>query len=165
MKALLAKLNRSETGVILIVLAIWMMIIVPPLNDIDANEKAEVIKANMRIAQIAAEAYKKDLGKYPEKVDSAYLSYFPGGGADGATPAPEGPINPFTKKPEFPVDGQFPDPAVNAMRYSKAELTGAQPGTVVYSFKPQSYAILGTGKNGFAIPGPTRDSTLILSND
>ncbi len=99
MKALLAKLNRSETGVILIVLAIWMMIIIPPFNDVDANEKAELIKTNMRIAQIAAEAYKKDLGKYPEKVNNGYLSYFPGGGADGTTPAPEGPINPFTKKP------------------------------------------------------------------
>lgn len=161
----LAKLNRSEIGVILIVIAIWMMIIIPPINDMDTNEKADAIKANMRIAQIAAEQYNRDMGKYPEKVDNAYLSYFPGGGADGATPAPKGPINPFTKQPEFPIDGPFPDPAVNAVRYEPPKETGAKPGQIQYSYKPFSYAIVGTGKMGVALQGPNRDSTLILSNE
>lgn len=165
MNQLLAKLNRSETAVIMIVIAIWVMIIVPPLNDIDTNEKAELIKANMRIAQVAAEQYNQDFGKYPVKVDDAYLSYFPGGGLDGITPAPKGPINPFTKQPEFPIDGPFPDPGINAVRYEPPKETGAKPGQIQYSYKPFVYSIIGTGKMGLALQGPNRDSTLILSNE
>lgn len=165
MNQLLAKLNRSETAVIMIVIAIWMMIIIPPLHDMDTNEKAELIKANMRIAQIAAEQYNHDFGKYPEKVNNAFLSYFPGGGLDGVTPAAKGPVNPFTKQPEFPIDGPYPDPAVNAVRYEPPKETGAKPGQIQYSAKSFSYAIIGTGKMGLALQGPNRDSTLILSNE
>src|ERR1700684_88051 len=76
-----------ELLVVVIIIGILAAIALP--NFIGAQDKAREasVKANMRTAQIAAEAYATDNGGIypPVGTDAGYLSYFPGGGSDGKT--------------------------------------------------------------------------------
>lgn len=161
-----------ELLVVVIIIGILAAIALP--NFIGAQDKAREasVKANMRTAQIAAEAYATDNGGTypPNSSDNGYLSYYPGGGSDGKTPATSGPVNPFTNKAEFPIAG----PAVT----SRATTRGTDPsgisvgtaGQVGYSAIANtsggttSYAIMGAGKSGSALGGTAPKTTLVLSN-
>lgn len=66
----------------------------------------EATKTQMRIVAESANAYARYHGnEFPYEMDAAFKSYFPGGGNDGKTPASEGPVNPFSGKAEWPVQG------------------------------------------------------------
>lgn len=144
------------------VIGIIAAIVLP--NFIAAQQKAKnaMVKANMRSAQIAAESYAMDKGGgYPEEIDTAFESYYPGGVPQ--TLAGLAPTNPYTSKKEWPVMGMVLD--VDAAR--NAEPGPMAKGVVEYSVivdgGPVNYAIRGGGGNGNALSG-LETKTLVLSN-
>jgi prepilin-type N-terminal cleavage/methylation domain-containing protein len=156
-----------ELLVVVIIIGILAAIALP--NFIGAQDKAREasVKANMRTAQIAAEAFATDNGgTYPTAVDNKYQSYFPGGGSDnGATPAATGSVNPFTNVAEFPKAGTLSG-TPQALRGTAPASTGGTQGQVVYlvATPPTTYGIVGTGKNSIALGGSAPNTTLVLSN-
>lgn len=167
-----------ELLVVVIIIGILAAIALP--NFIGAQDKAREasVKANMRTAQIAVETFATDAaGTYPGSVTDGYKSYFPGGGADGATVGTAtGPVNPFTNAAEFPVGGSVSN--VQTARAATGDsVSGGKPGTVEYSAigattategaaatNASSYAIRGAGKTGKALGGTAAGTTLVLSN-
>lgn len=134
-------------------------------------EREGAVRVNMRVAQIAAKSYFNDSGgAYPASHnDAAYLSYFPGGSCDqSGTKAGNFPINPFTNRPEPPLNGHVTD--VNQARAEVPKLIG-EPGQIFYSpitapgsDKVTSFAIQGAGRDGSVLAGPQPGTTLVLSD-
>lgn len=135
-------------------------------NFVAAQQKAKVAntKANMRLAQIAAESYAADFGGvFPVSVDSKFKSYYPGGVAkesEGTAPR-----NPFSNENEWPVSGR-----IQNIQNARAEDPGPiSPGAVEYSAildaqgKATNYAIRGGDGKGMTILDQQKNP-LILSN-
>lgn len=155
-----------EIAILVVVLIIIAVIALPIFWSAQDKARAASIIKNMRIAQVAAEAYAVDNARmYPGFVDDAYKSYFPGGGGNGLFPAPTGFINPISNAPEFPIPAVVPN--VQITRASAPSQTGGLPGQVMYAPQnpPTSYAILGTDRDGRALGAKTpANSTLVFSN-
>lgn len=123
---------------------------------------AQVI-ANMRTVRQAVEDYSKAHGgSYPTSIDDDFKSYFPGGGADGATPAKDGIENPYNCKREFPSMGSVTDP--EAVRSGK-EAPHIWSGQIEYSSLGggTGYCILAGGVDGKPIK-ESETSVYVLSN-
>lgn len=132
---------------------------------IGAQDKAReaAVKSNMRTVQIAAEAYATDKeGTYPPSMDDkVFRTYFPGGDS-GGTKEGHPPLNPYTAKAEWPVDGHVTDPT--AARTAESGDSIGQ-GAIEYScIEGTSYAIRGGGKDGKPIAGKDAGTTMVLSN-
>jgi len=161
-----------ELLVVVIIIGILAAIALP--NFIGAQDKAREasVKANMRTAQIAAEAYATDNGgSYPtSNSDTGYLSYYPGGNSDGKTAALNGPVNPFTNKAEFPIQGPAVTDPQTTRNTDPSTISFGSAGNVGYSGIANSsggntsYAIIGVGKGGTALGGTAPKTTLVLSN-
>jgi len=158
-----------ELLVVVIIIGILAAIALP--NFIGAQDKAREasVKANMRTAQIAAESFATDNGgTYPATAtDTGYLSYYPGGAADGKTAAQNGPVNPFTNKAEFPISGPTVTSPSDERKKDPSGTTVGSAGQVGYSAigsTNTSYAIMGAGKAGTALGGTAPKTTLVLSN-
>lgn len=152
-----------EILVVIFLLTVLGAIVLPNLiGGPEKNHEASV-RANMRIAQVAVEAYARDNnGAFPATVQDM-KAYFPygdnvKGGKDGVAPA-----NPFSNKPEWPVVGGVKD--IDCARVSRPDVIG-DPGVIEYTYIHQggrdSYAIRGADRNGKALAGVNQGSTLVM---
>lgn len=161
-----AGISLVEIGILVLILIIIAAIALPIFWSAQDKARAASIIKNMRIAQVAAEAFAVDNARmYPTFVDEAYKSYFPGGGANGFLPPPAGFINPISNAPEFPMPAVVPN--IQITRASPPAITGGLPGQVMYAPQtpPTSYAVLGTGLDGRALGSTTpSNATLVFSN-
>lgn len=143
-----------------------VFVVFPRIINAENDTNEAQLRTNQHFAQVAVESYAADHGnKYPVAIDDAVKSYFPGGMADGTTPAGQGPLNPYSKQREFPVVGTF---AVNvpAVRSQSPMATGGSKGQIVYVpiDEGRSYALLGTTDSGKALRGVDEKTTTVLSN-
>jgi type II secretory pathway pseudopilin PulG len=133
-------------------------------------EREAHVRVNMRVAEIAAKSYFKDVGgSYPPASDDpAFMSYFPGGSCDltGTRPG-RVPINPFTGRPEPLKPGNITD--VEQARAHLPKIIG-QAGEIFYSpisapgsTKITSYAIQGAGHDGKSLSGSDPTTSLVVS--
>lgn len=163
-----------ELLVVVIIIGILAAIALP--NFIGAQDKAREasVKANMRTCQIAAESYATDAGgNYPsDPTDGGWKAYFPGGNSNQQSPTPGNyPVNPFTNNNEAPKSGTISSQGqLQSTRAAKPTSLGSAGG-VYYSAIANtsgsgntSYAIQGAGKDGTALGGTAKDTTLVLSN-
>lgn len=155
-----------EMGLVLFFSVMVVGMFVPRITNADEKTNEQTTKTSMHIAQVALESFAADHNNiYPSEIDDAVKSYYPGGAADGITPASQGPLNPYNKNREFPVVAGFVS-TPTAVRSLPPEATGASAGQVVYIplDRNRSYALLGTAGGGKAIAGDLPKTTLVLSN-
>lgn len=155
-----------EIGLLFFFSVMVIGMFVPRVTSAEEKANEQITKTSMHIAQVAIESFAADHNNiYPAEIDDAVKSYYPGGAADGVTPANQGPLNPYNKQREFPVKvGYVSTPTV--VRSLPPEGTGASAGQIVYIplNENRGYALLGTTGSGKAIAGDVPKTTLVLSN-
>lgn len=120
------------------------------------KQKENYIKENMRKVQAAAEAYASHhQGRYPTKIDKAFHSYFPFGGADDETFSTLSCIyNPYTNSKDLPILGNLKSAGEGLRQLTKKIAEGATEYSPIGNGK--SYAIRGGGEEGAVLMvGPT----------
>jgi type II secretory pathway pseudopilin PulG len=168
-----------ERFVLVVIIALLVGVALPYFFNAQDAQTETTVKANMMVAQMAAESYARDNGGIypPSATDAGYQSYFPSGNRN--IKEPSGgiyPINPFTNAAQPPLPGNVSD--VGKARASSPARLG-QPGAIYYNpiaikdadeEEPsnKSYAIQGAGKAGYALidsdtGSPSHRITLILS--
>lgn len=155
-----------EFGLVIFFAGMLLAMIVPRILNAESKEKNDKVLVNLHMAQIAIESYAADHGNlYPATIDDAVKSYYPGGAADGVTPASQGTVNPYSKRPEFPVLGTL-IATPTAVRSNEPAATGGEPGQIVYipQDNNRTYAMLGTTGSGRSLPGILPKTALVYSN-
>jgi type II secretory pathway pseudopilin PulG len=167
-------LTIIEGLIMVMIVLVLAAIVMPRFLDAEGKIQQLKVKQNMRIVQMAADAYAvSNLGKYPLSADDpGFKSFFPGGNANIQSPSGGNyPENPFTHIEEAPVNGNITD--VKQTRYSPPlDLGGPRvAGKIFYNAivsseggNPIGYAIVGAGKDGKAMSAPSPQLTGILSN-
>jgi type II secretory pathway pseudopilin PulG len=170
----------DERFVLVLIIALFVGVALPYFFNAQDAQTEATVKANMKIAQMAAESYAGDNGGIypPTATDPGYGSYFPGGNRSVKNPtAGNYPVNPFTNAAQAPIPGNVTD--VTKARTSAPTRLG-QAGAIYYNpiavkegeedEEPanRSYAIEGTGKSGYALSesdagNNSRRTTLVLS--
>ena len=160
-----------ELFVIVFIVAVLAMIGVQIHNGARDAEREAALRANLRMAKIAAESYANDSGgNYPPSAtDPGYLSYFSGGSRDQkGTTAGSPLINPFAQVAEPLQVGHVVD--VAQTRAKPPEKLG-KPGQIFYSpiCAPgsdaiTSYALQASGRDGKSLTGSDQNTSLVLSN-
>jgi type II secretory pathway pseudopilin PulG len=163
-----------EIFVIIAIVFILAAVIFPRYVDYDNQMRLVTIKQNMKMVQIAADAYAaNNNGDYPIQPDDAgFKSYFPGGNCNRQKPQDGNyPENPFTHKQEAPMLGNVTD-AKQARQLPPVNLGGSRvAGKIFYNAiipggqgKATGYAIEGADGNGIALADKIPNTTYILSN-
>ncbi len=155
-----------EFGLVIFFVGMLLAMIVPRFLNAENKANDDKTRVNLIITQVALESYAADHNNlYPAAVDDALKSYYPGGMADGKTPVSQGPVNSYTKQPEFPIVAKLPATPV-AICSEEPASTGGERGQVVYV--PQddrrTYALLGTTGSGKSIAGILPKTSLVYSN-
>jgi hypothetical protein len=116
----------------------------------EARDRSTV--SNMHALQIAAESYRLDYPDYPNTLDNAFKSYFPGGSSDKKLPGKTW-WNAITAKEEWPIV------------CSPGQAVKATAGQVVYicAKDRKSYAIYGVGRDGKYILSKRTGKALVLT--
>lgn len=129
-----------------------------------SHDPNELVKANMRTVQWAAESYAEDhRGKFPVAVDHIFKCYFPGGDPRHSKEGFSLP-NPFTGRLEWPVTGRAS--VVKLERLKTPPHIGA--GKIEYSASKSgsNYLIKAGGRDGRALTGVNgKGSTLVIAKD
>jgi hypothetical protein len=126
---------------------------------------ARATTKNMKMVQVAAEAYAVDHGgTYPPNIE-LFKCDFP----EGRPPALDGkaPINPVTREAEWPVAGNVTDVAAARTATPGTIKAGSVEYSVIYDSAHRSvgYAVRGGASDGQALANPKEDThTLVLSN-
>jgi prepilin-type N-terminal cleavage/methylation domain-containing protein len=159
-----------ELLVVIILVVVLVAFAIPTYLNLRDDEQVGLVKANMHIAQMAADAYATASGGVypPSSDDLGYLSFFPGGSKDIAGTKPGNfPINPFSHRAQPPQAGAVVD--VEGERMQTPKRLGL-PGQLFYSpiigsdeTGVTSYAIQGAGKDGIALRAVKPELTLVLS--
>lgn len=162
-----------------VIAAILVVIALPSFLNVQNKIQSSAVKLNMRSLQIAADAYANDHdGVYPShaptgKPDDEFSSYFPGG-SSGEKPLKPGkpPINPYTNRADW---SDFHSFTIKSVAGERNQSPGAfspgknNAGLIGYASLSNNnkavYAIEGTDKHGFALSDPSRNKTLVLSNE
>jgi len=167
-------LTIIEALIMVIIVLGLAAVIMPHFLDVEGKVQQLKVKHNMRIVQMAADAYAiNNMGKYPLKGDDpGFKSFFPGGNTNSQSPVGGNyPENPYTHIEEAPLEGNIID--VKQTRFSPPlDLGGPRvAGKIFYNAiissdggNPIGYAIVGAGNDGKAIPGPSPHMTGVLSN-
>lgn len=130
-----------------------------------ASESA--VRTNMKVVQVAAESYALDHGgAFPAVIDSEFQSYFPDGKPGASAVAGKAPVNPFTRKEEWPVMSAIGD--VEAVRNLPPVWVG-RAGQINYcpivvGNKVTGYAITGAGEDGRSLEGSSASLSFVLAN-
>jgi len=151
-----------ERFVLVLIIALLVGVALPYFFNAQDAQTEATVKANMKIAQMAAESFARDNdGVYPPSAsDPGYGSYFQGGNRNSKNPtAGSYPINPFSNSAQAPLPGNVSD--VGKARAAAPGRLG-QAGAVYYNPiavkeddddtpTNKSYAIQGAGKTGYAL--------------
>lgn len=161
-------MTMIELLVVTIVIGILVAVGIPNLIGSQDRSKNASVKGNMRVIQLAAESYGVDAGGYyPTDIDTAFLSYLPGGSNDGTL---EGisPVNPWTDAEEEPTlgGGALDAAAVNVLKHSPPGTLGR--GEIQYDYdgaEERTYGIVGGGADNKMLIGVNgTNTTFVLSN-
>lgn len=103
--------------------------------------KESFLEQNMKIVQKAIEKYGSEKGAYPRALDEDVKKAFLVPGAS----VPQGPVNPFCEKPEWPMFG-----TQNELRDLQDGTLNLAPGTILYIPDPtrNDYIIVAAGASG-----------------
>jgi type II secretory pathway pseudopilin PulG len=163
-----------EIFVIVAIVFVLAAVVFPRYVDFENQTRLAAIKENMRIVQMAVQAYAtNNKGEYPiQPEDPGFRSYFPGGNCDRQNPKGGNyPENPFTHKAEAPATGNITD-VKQSRHLQPADLGGSrQAGKIFYNViippgknKAIGYAIEAADQNGMPVMDNAPNTSYILSN-
>jgi len=166
-----------ELLVVFIIIIILAAVALPSFVNVQEKARVAQVRYNMRISQIAADAYANDHGGAcpPGRPDgvNTFSSYFPEGDPKSGKPG-NPPVNPYTKRASWSdfVDIRLQDVAAERAQLPlAAAVAGRSPGQIGYaaicadadSGECLSYAIEGVDGRRQAAVDADLGKTLVLS--